>query len=172
MKAQNTPVRTAQFSRFLVFFVIVMLIVIAGVFFGTQVPARENIQLKEQMVLQEEKIVFQGEFVKLNTEVAQLFDSLNVPGANAELIDGRMTAKIQQMDALVLQYKGADKADYMTVVKGLTAHREDKKLIKQGTGKEAQMADYEKRIAQLEKNRDEWKAQAEKLQMQIQMMGR
>lgn len=172
MNAQNKAVRNAQFGRFLIFFIIVIAVMVAAIFFGTQVPAKENVQLKEQMELQEEQIVFQNEFLKLNTESAQLLDTLNVPGVNAELIDGRITAKIQQMDALVQQYKGADKAEYMTVVKGLTAHKDDKKILRQGSGKEAQMADYEKRIAQLEKNRDEWKAQSEKLQMQLQMMNR
>lgn len=172
MKAQNTAVSNAQFGRFLIFFVIVIVVLVASIFFGTQVPAKENVQLKAQMELQEEQIVFQNEFLKLNTGSAQLLDTLNMAGVNAELIDGRITAKIQQMDALVQQYNGADKAAYMTVVKGLTAHKDDKKVLRQGTGKEAQMADYEKRIAQLEKNRDEWKIQAEKLQMQLQMMNR
>ncbi len=172
MNAQNKSIRNAQFGRFLIFFIIVIAVMVAAIFFGTQVPAKENVQLKEQMELQEEQIVFQNEFLKLNTESAQLLDTLNVPGVNAELIDGRITAKIQQMDGLVQQYKGIDKAEYMTVVKGLTAHKDDKKILRQGSGKEAQMADYEKRIAQLEKNRDEWKTQAEKLQMQLQMMNR
>ncbi len=172
MKAQNTSVRNAQFGRFLIFFIIVIAVVIAATLFGIQVPTKENMQLKNQMQLQEEQIVFQNEFLKLNMETVQLLDTLGVPGINTELTDGRITAKIQQLDALIQQYAGSGKVAYMTVVKGLTGHNEAKKLLRQGSGKEAQIAEYEKRIAQLEKNRDEWKGQAEKLQMQLQMMNR
>lgn len=172
MRAQNTSIRNAQFGRFLIFFIIVIAVIIGATLFGIQVPAKENVQLKQQIELQEELIIFQNEFLRLNTETVQLLDTLDVPGINRELTDGRITAKIQQIDALIQQYKGVDKAEYMIVVKGISSHHEDKKLLRQGSGKEAQIADYEKRIAQLEKNRDEWKAQAEKLQMQLQMMNR
>ncbi len=172
MKAQNSQVRNAQFGRFLLFFFITIAVMILTVFFGVQVPAKENTQLKDQIALQEDQILFQREFNKLNIEVTQLLDTLNKPEVNIELTEGRITAKIQQMDALTNLYKGEDKAGYMSLVKNLTAHKDDKKALRQGSGTQVQMAEYEKRIAQLEQNRDEWKAQAEKLQMQLQLMNR
>lgn len=172
MNILNSKERRQQFIRFLGSFLLLLLIVISVVLMGMQVPFKENEQLKDKMLRQEEVLVFQKEFTLLNEEVVQLLDTLQFVVANSELVEGRITSKIQQMDGLIQLYQGADKSKYLAIVKGLSHHKDDKKTIRMGGSKEQELAEYEKRIAQLEQNRDEWKAQAEKLQMQIQLMNR
>lgn len=172
MEVVNVQQRKNNFGRFVVLFLILLAIILVVSFMGFNVPVKENVQLKDKMMQQEQEIVFEQSFMQLNNDVVTLLDTLQVAGVNAELLEGRITGKIQQMDALIQQYQGANKAQYMMVVKGLNQHKDDKKTIRLGGTKEQQIAEYEKRIGQLEQNRDEWKAQAEKLQMQIQLLNR
>lgn len=172
MEVLNKKERNQYFLRFVVTFLALLLLILTAVYFGYQVPIKENAHLKDKMMLQEQELLFKSDFTQLNNDVALLLDTMQVAGVNVELLEGRITAKIQQMDGLIQQYTGVDKPLYMNVVKGLSQQKQDKNTIRMGGSKEQEMADYEKRIAVLEQNRDEWKTQAEKLQMQLQMMNR
>jgi hypothetical protein len=172
MQAINQKERQTAFTRFLLFFILTLIITCTAIFFGIKVPLKENEYLKTAIEEQENEKLFNQSFFTKMAETQSLLDSINYAGVNAALVEGRITQKIQEMDAMVQKEQLESKDKYTNIVKNLTNRRDDKKTIQIASSKDQVMAEYEKKIALLEQNRDEWRAQAEKLQLQIQLLNR
>src|SRR5690606_16606429 len=101
MVPQNNAERKKAFSRFLVFYIITTIVIVAAVYFGVQVPFQQNRKLQEQLAYAERERDFGRLFFNQLHEAKSLIDSVNKPGVQAELLDGQIDSKLQQLTVMV-----------------------------------------------------------------------
>lgn len=112
----NSQDRNQAFFKFLLFFVITLLLVVTAVYFDFRVPSKENDWLRSQLENRQIQEANQAKFVAKMEEVVALFDSLGKSGANAntDMIFNSINAKIGEMGELQLNdqtmYGRMDKA--------------------------------------------------------------
>lgn len=151
MIPQNSPERKKAFSRFLVLYIITTAIIVAAVYFGIQVPFQQNKKLQEQLANIEKERDFGRNFFTQLSQAKNLLDSVNKPGVQAELIDGQIDSRLQQLTAMVDKDSVSEKRLYQEIIKTYFEIKDDKKRIRAGGDKDAQAAEFESQLAQ-------WKA--------------
>ncbi|HUN03474.1 MAG TPA: type VI secretion system TssO, partial [Niabella sp.] len=101
MRPNNIQERNKSFQRFLLFFILTVAIIMVTVFFGIRVPYAENEKLREQIAQMDKENQFRENFSVSMAETQSLLDTVNLDVTRAGLIDGRITQKVQDMDALI-----------------------------------------------------------------------
>lgn len=157
MNPQNSPERRKAFSRFLILYIITTAIVVSAVYFGVQVPFQQNKKLQEQLANIEKERDFGRAFFTRLSQAKNLLDSVNKPGVQAELIDGQIDSRLQQLTAMVDKDSVSEKRLYQEIIKTYFEIKDDKKRIRAGGDKDAQAAEFETQLAQWKAKYDDCK---------------
>ncbi len=166
MKPQNSPERNKAFGRFIIFYIITTVLIVLAVFFGLQVPFKQNKQLQSQIeVLQGEKD-FGNRFSSLLAQTKSLLDTVNSSGARIDLVEGQIAQKIQEMDAMLAKDTTANKALYQQILQTLTDIKNDKKTIR-SEDKNQLLTVCEQEKISLEKLKGEYEKQNSEMRQQI-----
>jgi hypothetical protein len=99
----NSQERNQAFLKFLLFFLITVVLVIAAIFFNFRLPVRENKMLQSEVDVQRTQDVNQQKFVGSMQDAVLLLDSLDKKGVNFEQINLQLNSKMQEL--AVLQQK-------------------------------------------------------------------
>jgi len=172
MQPQNVKERKSAFSRFLILYIITTAIIIGAVYFGMQVPFQQNKKLKEQMAIIEKERDFGQLFFTQLRSAKGLLDSVNKPGVQAELIDGQIDSKLQQLTAMVEKDSVSSKQLYQELIKTYFEIKDDKKRIRAGGDRDAQAAEFEAQLAQWKTKYDDCKNTYTQLLTQYNSMQR
>ena len=110
MQPINLKERRAPFGRFVLLYLLSAVLIVVGIIAGTRFPFRKNEELMK--IAQEEKKsrVFQQEFVRQADVIAGLLDSVNTPGAQAAVIQGRIDNEIGRLTAMTGNADSNDQA--------------------------------------------------------------
>ncbi|MFD2919150.1 type VI secretion system TssO [Terrimonas rubra] len=166
MKPQNSQERNKAFGRFIIFYVLTTVLIILAVYFGLQVPFKQNKQLQAQIeVLQGEKD-FSQRFSSLLAQTKSLLDTVNSSGARIDLVEGQIAQKIQEMDAMLAKDSTANKALYQQILQTLTDIKNDKKTIR-SEDKNQLLTVCEQEKISLEKLKGEYEKQNSEMRQQI-----
>ncbi len=150
MKPQNAAERGRAFTRFILFYVITTALIVGAVYFGVQVPFRQNAQLQAQLdVVQQEKD-FNLRFADLMRRTKALIDTVNNAGPNIEVIDKKIADNIVELEKMLSHDSVSNKQLYDQVLQSLTDAKNDKKTIRASDKSEA-VAEYERTKIDLEK---------------------
>jgi len=167
MKAVNSKERSRAFQRFLLFFLLTLGVIVATIFVGIKIPYAENKKLREQIITADSEQVFRNDFLARLHEAQSLLDTVNQATATSGLIDGRITQKIQEMDAMVAKSPGMrDKDLYAQVIKGLNNAKSDKAALRAAGNKDSVVAMYNKQIQDLNNSLTKWQESYKQLEMQ------
>lgn len=167
MKAVNAIDRSIAFQRFLLFFIITIAVIITTILVGVRIPYAENNKLREQISMANSEQQFRNDFLDNMKQIQSLLDTVNQAGGSSGLIDGRITQKLQEMDAMVS--KNADPANnelYAQIIKTFNNARSDKSAIRAAANKDSVVAMYNKQIQDLNNSLTKWQESYKQLEMQ------
>ncbi|MEO6963634.1 MAG: type VI secretion system TssO, partial [Puia sp.] len=99
----NSQERNQAFVKFLVFFLLTVILVVTAVFFNYRLPVRENKMLQDEVDVQRQQEANQQKFVNRMQEAIVLLDSLDANNTNLEQINLQLNGKIAEL--AVLQQK-------------------------------------------------------------------
>lgn len=170
MKPKNSPERNKAFLRFVIFYGVTTVLIITAIFFGLQVPFKQNKQLQSQLDQIYKERDFDREFFNVMRETKKLLDTIDRAGTGTDLVEGRITQNIQKMDAMLSQDSISKKRIYGLMVQTFTDATNDKKTIRAASNKDAAVAAWNKKYNDLLQNRDDWMKEHERLKTQIMQM--
>ncbi len=172
MQSQNKSERKSAFLRFLLFFIITVSLIVLAVYFGTRVPVKENNKLREKLEAYEMQDKTRDEIMAKIKIAYSLLDTVNIAGLHTDIIDGRISQTIKEIDAAVSKVETGNKSMYEKIIKALNDRQYDKKMLRSTADFDERLVEKDRLIEQITKNRDSWKERSEQLQQQIMMMQR
>ena len=167
MKPKNSPQRTSAFIRFTIFYVITTLIIIAAVFFGLQVPFKENRQLEAQLQTVHREREFDRKLYEMIRSTQRMLDSVNIAKPNTEVVDGRINQNIVAMDAMLHNDSTSAKMIYSELVAIFTEAKNDKAQIRKASDKDEVVKMKDEEIQKLKQNLAGWQEAYNKQQVQL-----
>lgn len=170
MKPVNVQERRKTFQRFLLFFVLTMAVIMATIFFGIRIPYKENSKLQEQLAMVEKENQFKEDFARTMSETQSLLDTVNQDAARSGLIDGRITQKIQEMDAMLGKNEVGAKTIYSQIIKSMNNTQSDKKGLRAAGNKDSVVAMYNTQIQELKNSLTKWQDSYRQLETQNLML--
>jgi hypothetical protein len=96
----NSKERNEAFLKFLVFFVVTLILVILAIYFNFRLPVRENKMLQDEIETQRQQDMNQTKFVAKMQEAVVLLDSLRKGGPNADQVNLQLNGKLAEMAGL------------------------------------------------------------------------
>lgn len=166
MKPLNTHERQAAFQRFLLFFILTVCIIVAAVFFGVKIPYAENEKLQAQLTAVDKENHFRDDFTNAMADAQSLLDTVNIDPQKSGLLDGRITQKIQEMDAMLAKNDVTSKTLYNQIIKSLNNTQSDKKGLRAAGNKDSVVAMYNVQIQELKNSLAKWQESYNQLQTQ------
>ncbi|WP_346237419.1 type VI secretion system TssO [Niabella insulamsoli] len=167
MKPVNSKERSVAFQRFLLFFILTLAVIVVTIFSGIQIPYKENSKLRAQIAVADSEQVFRNEFLANLRQAQSLLDTVNQSAAASGLIDGRITQKIQELDAMYAKTPDVNNKDlYGQIIKGLNNARSDKAALRAAGNKDSVVAMYNKQIQDLNNSLTKWQESYRQLEMQ------
>lgn len=166
MKPLNVQDRQRAFQRFLLFFILTIAVIITAVFFGLRIPYAENEKLQEQLAIVDKENHFRNDFSLAMSEAQSLLDTVNMDPQKSGLLDGRITQKIQEMDAMLAKNDVTSKGLYSQVIKSLNSMQSDKRGLRAAGNKDSVVAMYNMQILELKNSLAKWQESYNQLQTQ------
>ncbi|SDD98931.1 type VI secretion system TssO [Niabella drilacis] len=166
MKPNNTKERSQAFARFLLFFLLTIALIVTTIFFGIRIPYAENEKLREQLAIIEKENEFRDHFAGNMQQAQSLLDTVNMDPAKSGLIDGRITQKIQEMDAQLNRNSTSSKEIYSQIIKALNNTQTDKKGLRAASSKDSVVAMYNAQVQELKNSLTKWQDSYKQLEMQ------
>jgi hypothetical protein len=125
----NSQERTQAFLKFLLFFLITVVLIIIAIFFNYRLPVRENKMLQEEVDVARTQEFYQQKFVRQMQAAVLLLDSLDKKNVNFEQINVQLGAKMNELNGL--QQKDSSVYGQMNkeIVYRLQQLKDDKKII-------------------------------------------
>jgi hypothetical protein len=153
----NSKERTQAYLRFLLFFVITIIVVVLAIFFDFYTPTRENKLLKDEVYIQRRQEANQQKFVEKAHRASVLLDSLYTSKNNTEQLRHQLTSTLDDLRKLQENagglYNDLDKA----VIENLLSLMNRKNTI---TGLESSIQKYKDEL-------ESCKNQGQQLQSQL-----
>ncbi len=168
MQALNTKERNDAYASFLVFFLITIALLLLAVFFAYQVPFKENERMRTQLKRYEHENEFMNSFLTKMTETKGLLDSVNLPGAQAPVIDGKISDQIKQMGSLVSGDSIRDKRIYENTIQAIIGLQEAKTLLRNASTTESNLGSVQQQLNDLRMQLN--LCEQQKTQMQTTLM--
>ena len=171
MKAVNTKERSIAFQRFLLFFILTISVIGAAIFVSVRIPYAENKKLRDQIAIADSEQMFRNNFLESVKQTQSLLDTVNQAAGSAGLIDGRITQKLQEMDAMVAKNADPNNKDlYAQIIKSFNNARSDKAAIRAAGNKDSVVAMYNKQIQDLNNSLTKWQESYNQLEMQNRIL--
>lgn len=166
MKPLNTQDRQKAFTRFLIFFILTIIVIVTAVFFGIRIPYAENEKLQEKLAIVEKESRFRDDFSDGVAEAQSLLDTVNIDAQKSGLLDGRITQKIQELDAMLAKNEVTSKGLYNQMIKALNNMQSDKRGLRAAGNKDSVVAMYNAQILELKNSLVKWQESYNQLQTQ------
>ncbi|HMR82912.1 MAG TPA: type VI secretion system TssO [Niabella sp.] len=166
MKPLNIQERQKAFQRFLLFFILTVAVIVTAIFFGVKIPYAENEKLQEQLSIVDKENRFREDFSRAMAEAQSLLDTVNMDPQKSGLLDGRITQKIQEMDALLAKNDVTSKGLYNQVIRALNNAQSDKRGLRAAGNKDSVVAMYNAQILELKNSLAKWQESYNQLQTQ------
>jgi DNA repair ATPase RecN len=99
-QALNAKERNKAFLKFLLFFVLTLILVITAIYFDFRLPIKENSYLQKEIDLQRQIEHNQENFVNTMHESVILLDSLDRPGTDIVQINAQLDQRLTELDGL------------------------------------------------------------------------
>lgn len=96
----NSKERNEAFLKFLIFFLVTLILVILAIYFNFRLPVRENKMLQDEIETQRQQDMNQSKFVARMQEAIVLLDSLGKGGPNVDQINLQLNGKLAEMAGL------------------------------------------------------------------------
>ena len=139
----NSQERNQAFLKFLTFFVITVILVVAAIFFNYKLPSRENKMLQDEVAVQRVHELDQQRFAGKLDEAIVLLDSLDKKGTNIQQVDIQLASKISDLTTLAQN----DNSPYGRITKfiayRLTDLKENKKKLLEASGNDSKISSIE-----------------------------
>jgi hypothetical protein len=149
MTPQNTAERKSSFFYFLIFFIITVGLIMLSVFFGMQVPFKENDAMKDQIANMQRDQSYMQNFTAKMSDTQNLLDSINRPGvAQPELINGSITANLSALTQMLVS-DSAHLDIYKNVVKNLVDLQDAKKQLRDAGSSDLTIGNLQKQVSDL-----------------------
>ena len=155
MTPLNAEARRKAFITFLLFFTGTAALLIIAIFFGVQVPFKQNEKLREQLAVAQKTKTFSEGFESRMDEMKRLMDSVNRPGVQAELVDGAITQKLTMMNTSISDSAATPKL-YHDIVNAYADLQAAKKSVRDASSKDdvvknsqAQIEDLKQQVMSL-----------------------
>ena len=168
MEALNTKERNDAYASFLVFFLITIALLLLAVFFAFQVPFKENERMRKQLKRYDHEREFMNNFLGKMTDAKALLDSVNLPTAQAAVIDGRITDQIKDMGSILSADSIQDKRLYENAIQTLLGLQDAKKLARNTSATESSLGSVQQQVDNLRMQLN--MCEQQKTQMQTTLM--
>ena len=168
MEALNTKERNDAYASFLVFFLITIALLLLAVFFAYQVPFKENERMRSQLKRYDHETEFMNSFLVKMTETKGLLDSVNLPTAQAPVIDGKIAEQIKQMGSMVSGDSIRDKRVYENIIQTVIGLQDAKKLLRTSSATETDLGSVQQQLNDLRMQLN--LCEQQKTQMQTTLM--
>ncbi|MCH5597546.1 type VI secretion system transmembrane protein TssO [Niabella ginsengisoli] len=129
-------------------------------------PYAENEKLQEQLAIVDKENLFRNDFTSTMAEAQSLLDTVNIDPQKSGLLDGRITQKIQEMDAILSKNEVTSKGLYSQVIKALNNMQSDKRGLRAAGNKDSVVAMYNAQILELKNSLVKWQESYNQLQTQ------
>ena len=172
MRPLNAPERRKAFLNFLLFYLLTTGLIVTAVFFGMRVPFKQNQRLNDQIALFEKEKAFSETFSTRATEIKSLLDSVNRAGVQAELVDGTISGKLNQLNNMVDNGETSVKKPYQDVIQNYADLQAAKKQLRDASNKDANLGQYMQQIEMLKSDLNQSRSEANALRLQIMSMQR
>jgi len=96
----NSKERNEAFLKFLVFFLVTLILVVLAIYFNFRLPVRENKMLQDEIETQRQQDMNQTKFVARMQEAVVLLDSLGKGGPNVDQINLQLNGKLAEIAGL------------------------------------------------------------------------
>ncbi|GAC1430629.1 MAG: hypothetical protein NVSMB7_06930 [Chitinophagaceae bacterium] len=130
----NSQERNLAFLKFLLFFLVTIVLLIAAVFFNYRLPARELKMLQAEADIQRIQDVNQQKFFGLMQEAGQLIDSMDRKGISFDQVGMLANSKLQEMSKLQQGNNTVYGQIDIMIIDKLNALLQAKKLLQDATG--------------------------------------
>jgi DNA repair ATPase RecN len=142
LKALNAKERNRVFLKFLLFFLLTLVLVVTAIYFDFKLPLKENSYLQKEIDQQRQIEHNQENFVNTMNDAVKLLDSLDKPGTDMTQISAQLDQKMIELDGLKQKdYSAYGKMDKAIVDKFWELSRAKPKLKK--------LEDDENKLSQL-----------------------
>lgn len=155
----NSKERTQAYFKFLLFFVITVIVVVMAIYFDFYTPSRENKLLKDEVYVQRRQEANQQKFVEKMTRAITLLDSLNNSKNYSEQLRFQINAQIDDLRKLQENAGGLYNDLNRAVIENMLALIERKKTI---TALEGSIQKYKDDL-------ESCKSQGQQMQAQLAM---
>ncbi len=150
MKPLNTKERQSAFIYFLIFFIVTNGLIVLAVFFGMQIPFKQNEKMQQQVTSLQKQQAFAQNFSAKMSDARVLLDTVNRAGVPSDLIDSKITENLKDLDAMTLRDSSVLKIFYQNIVQDMSNFQFAKKQLRDCSN---QNVDRGQLLQQLE----EWK---------------
>lgn len=168
MQPINTDERRNTFLRFLLLFLVSVVIITTTVFFSIQVPFKQNDQLRKDMTLVEKEHEFSNKFINEMAGINAMLDTINTKASRPDLLDGAITENIKRLNIMVDADSIYNKALYKNVVITLSDLSAAKKQLRELAGKDANVGELQRQKEEL--SRQYQTAQTEIMYLKNQLL--
>jgi hypothetical protein len=96
----NRADRNQAFIKFLVFFLVTIILIIAAVFVNYRLPARENQRLREQAEVQRQQDNSEMRFITVMQDAVMLLDSMEKNGSQFDMLKNQLDGKAADLNKL------------------------------------------------------------------------
>jgi hypothetical protein len=157
LKALNAKERNRAFLKFLLFFLLTLVLVVTAIYFDFKLPLKENSYLQKEIDQQRQIEHNQENFVNTMNDAVKLLDSLDKPGTDMTQINAQLEQKLLELDGLKQKdFSAYGKMDKAIVEKFLDLGRAKPKLRK--------LEEDENKIVQLKADLNEASTKLEEAQ--------
>lgn len=167
MQPLNAAERKKAFLSFLLFFVLTTALIVATVVAGFQVPTRQIGRLQQQVAAYDRQKLFTESFAEKMEDTKTLLDSVNRPGVQAALVDGRISDNLKTMNSMVDADTAAVKKLYQDIVHNLADLQDAKKQLRAAAAQDANLSQNLQQIEMLKSDLNQARNEATALRLQL-----
>ncbi len=148
MKPLNTEERKKSFTSFLLFFLVTVVLIVVAVYFGMQIPFRQNEKLQAQVARYQQEQAFADNFSDMMTQTTILLDSVNKSGTQPTIVDGLISNNVKSLNASLVSDSSSNKQLYQNMVQSLVQLQLAKTGLRNSSGKDQDASKLQQDLAQ------------------------
>lgn len=169
MQSINKSERRNAFWKFLMLFLVSIILITTTIFFSINVPFKQNDQLRREMSVVEKEQLFSEKFTNEMLEITAMLDSINTKAGNPELLESVITEKINKLNIMVEIDSIRSKKLYRNIVLTLSDLKVAKNQLRQNTGSVQSNSDLQNQKDDLERKLEAKENLIVTLQAQLDM---
>ena len=151
MQPINKNERRKAFWKFLLLFVVSIILITTTIFFSINVPFKQNEQLRMNMNKVEKEQLFSEKFTNEMLGIIAMLDSINTKAQTPELLESVITERINKLNVMVAMDSISNKILYSQIVVTLSDLKVAKNQLRQNTGSAENTSDLQKQKDDLER---------------------